>query len=155
MTMNEAQLRRFWSKVSKGSNADDCWLWAGTIVQGGYGSFKMNGLNHRAHRLSFEIENGRIEDGLFVDHLCHIEGCINPSHLRVVTPKQNSENRKGAQKNSKTGIRGVYWYAARNRWRAEVSHEGKNYYVGHFKTLEEAEEAVRGKRAELFTHSQN
>ncbi|XWX91267.1 HNH endonuclease [Salmonella enterica] len=31
---------------------------------------------------------------MLVDHKCHNTLCVNPSHLRLVTPKQNSENRE-------------------------------------------------------------
>jgi len=31
--------------------------------------------------------------GLQLDHLCHNTKCINPDHLELVTPKQNSQRR--------------------------------------------------------------
>lgn len=47
-----------------------------------------------SHRLSWFLKYGDIPPGMLVDHKCHNTLCVNPSHLRLVTPKQNSENRE-------------------------------------------------------------
>ena len=61
----------------------------------------------------------------------------------MVTSKQNHENRGGAQRNSKSGVRGVSWHSRKKCWRAEVGHNGKHIDVGLFDTIEEADAAVR------------
>lgn len=66
-----------------------------------------------------------------------------------VTRKQNNENRKGAH--GRSGIRGVH--SANGRWCARVGHHGKAVWAGTFDTPEEAAEAARIKRLELFSHS--
>lgn len=43
----------------------------------------------RAHRVAWEIANGPIPDGLVIDHLCGIPRCVNPSHLELVTFREN------------------------------------------------------------------
>lgn len=48
------------------------------------------------------------------------------SNLRDVTKSVNSFNRKGAQKNSKSGIIGVSFDVYSGRWRAHASR----YYIG-------------------------
>jgi hypothetical protein len=88
-----------------------------------------------------------------LDHMCHNHACVNPDHLRVATRKQNSENRSGAYSNSGTGVRGVSWDKARGLYRATVMHNYKQVMVGRYETPEEAEEAVKAKRLELFTHN--
>lgn len=49
----------------------------------------MYGKSVYAHRLSFIVHGGVIPDGMHMDHICRITLCINPEHLRVVTPIQN------------------------------------------------------------------
>lgn len=84
--MNE---QRFWSKVSRGS-IEDCWLWQGTQNSTGYGEFKVNGRDEKAHRIAYELLRAPIPEGLHIDHLCRVPLCVNPWHLEPVTPKVNS-----------------------------------------------------------------
>lgn len=86
-----------------------------------------------------------------VDHICHNHACVNLSHLRLVTNKQNSEHRAGPYSNSTTGVRGITRNGA--KWRARVGHNYRKHFVGDFDSLEEAEAAVISKRNELFTHN--
>lgn len=86
---------------------------------------------------------GHDPEGFYVDHLCHNASCVNPMHLRLATPGQNMENRKGAHSNSRSGIRGVYGY--RGRWRGSVSSKGVEYRK-EFRTVEEAAEWVKATR---------
>jgi hypothetical protein len=85
--------------------------------------------------------------------MCHNRACINPDHLRTVDNKQNHENLSGAYSTSGTGVRGVSWDKTRGLFRAAVVHNYKQVQVGRYKTLEEASEAVKAKRLELFTHN--
>ena len=135
---------RFWSRVDK---TGDCWEWTGHCDREGYGRFDAT----YAHRVSYEIHYGPIR-GLQVDHCCHNRSCVNPNHLRAATNKQNQENRRGANRNSKSGVRGVSWMARLSKWRADVKHNGRSMTVGYFGTIEEAAAAVEAKRRELFTH---
>jgi hypothetical protein len=66
-----------------------CWLWAGTLNRGGYGSFKIDGKTHAMHRLLYEEFRGPIPAGLELDHLCRVRHCVNPQHLEPVTRREN------------------------------------------------------------------
>jgi hypothetical protein len=48
----------------------------------------------------------------------------------------NPERAKAA--NNKSGYRGVFWEEKSKRWRAGIGFQGKKYFIGRFKTVEEA-----------------
>lgn len=77
---------RFWAKVRKG---DGCWEWLGT-KRHGHGHFYYKGKMRRAHRVSLELAGRPAPDDMHVDHTCRNRSCVNPDHLRVVTPGQNA-----------------------------------------------------------------
>jgi hypothetical protein len=152
-TRNMTHEQRFWAKVQKSAG---CWEWMASKAQNGrgYGSININGKMTPAHRFSWELANGVIPDGMEVDHICFNMGCVNPAHLRLVTRAENCQYRQGASSNNRSsGVRGVYWNARADKWIAKVKHMGKYTHVGTFETVEEADIAVRAKRAEMFKHS--
>lgn len=67
-----------------------CWLWTAATNDAGYGVLRMDGRNHRAHRVSYEAFVGAIPEGLQLDHLCRVRSCVNPAHLEPVTPLVNT-----------------------------------------------------------------
>ena len=145
---------RLWTRVEK---TPTCWNWTGYVGPKGYGEISLggrHGLMRRTHRVAYELANGPIPEGLEVDHSCRNRACVNPAHLRLVTRKQNMENKgqEGASNNRSSGVRGVY-RASTNRWFGRVAHNHQTYHVGTFKTIEEAKAAVVAKRLELFTHN--
>jgi hypothetical protein len=141
--------QRFWPKVDK---TGSCWAWLATISPAGYGMFGVNNTMRYAHRVSYELANGSVPDGMDLDHVCGNRACVNPEHLRPTTRKQNMENLRGPNKNNlSSGVRGVTRRG--NRWVAQVCHKGRGIYVGRFDTAEEAGAAAAAKRNELFTHN--
>lgn len=143
-------VERFWSKVNK---TGGCWLWTAHKTRDGYGTLKVSGKTIRSHRLAYEMAHGPILDGMSIDHTCHNRACVNPSHLRAATHKQNHENRAGADADSASGLRGVYWRKDLQKWHAQVKHNQVRFHVGYFVDAESAEAAVIAKRNELFTHN--
>lgn len=141
---------RFEPKVKQ---TDSCWLWTGGTYPNGYAKFFFNGKNDLAHRVAYQLWVGPIDAGKHIDHLCHNIICVNPDHLRPVTPKQNVEHQRGANKNSKSGIRGVSWNKAQKCWVSSVYHNGKFVHWGYHKTIEQAEAAVIEARNQYFTHN--
>lgn len=69
---------------------DDCWLWTASVSTTGYGQFYFDGRLHTAHRVAWELDNGPVPDGLFLDHLCRERRCCNPRHLEPVTTGENT-----------------------------------------------------------------
>lgn len=143
---------RFWQKVDR-REPQQCWEWQASFTPHGYGQVKVGKSIKHAHRAAYEYVKGAIPEGAEIDHICHNRKCVNPDHLRIATPKQNRENHSGPQSNSTTGFRGVSWHKGNRAWTASVTSAGKTVFCGYFPTREEAAEAARLKRLEVFTYN--
>lgn len=147
--MRKTVEERFEEKVDK---SGECWLWMASCYPTGYGQFNDGVTMVYAHRLAYAWAYGEIPKGAHIDHRCSTRNCVRPAHLRLTTPSQNGQHRRGANRNSATGVRGVSWDKGRRKYRASVKLNRKLYFAGRYDTIEEAEAAVIAKRRELFTH---
>src|SRR4029077_13885011 len=67
----------------------DCWQWMGAHTGDGYGQIQVDGKMRVAHRVAWQMLRGDIPDGLQADHLCRNRNCVNPSHVDLVTVREN------------------------------------------------------------------
>lgn len=86
--MDERTSARFWARVDK-NGPGGCWLWTGAM-KNGYGSARVAGRTQVAHRLTWELAQGPIPEGMHIDHLCRVRACVNPDHLEPVTVAENN-----------------------------------------------------------------
>lgn len=59
------------------------WIWTGSVLRSGYGSFTRRPHGTTVHRVAYEEWVGPIPAGHDVHHICETRLCINPAHLQA------------------------------------------------------------------------
>ena len=73
------------------------------------------------------------QDKIYIDHINRNKLDNRRSNLRIATKSQNGLNREESV--------GVSWRKERNKWRARITINGKEQFLGHFNNWEEAIQA--------------
>jgi len=76
---------------------DGCWIWKRGRYNDGYGQLHarrigQKRLGFRAHRFSWELYRGSIPSGMCILHKCDTPLCVNPDHLFIGTPQDNTDD---------------------------------------------------------------
>jgi hypothetical protein len=114
----------------------------------GYMKIKVDGVAYQCHRLAWFYHYGVDPGEQEVDHINGITGDNRIINLRLAEPCQNQWNSR-KPKNNTSGIKGVCWNKERDRWTASIGIERKRKTIGHFKTITEAEAAIKSAREKL------
>lgn len=92
---------RFLKKVKFPENENKCHIWIGSVGGNGYGRFSVKGKNKLAHRISYSLFIGDINDDICVLHKCDNRLCVNPKHLFLGTYETNAVDRKNKNRGFK------------------------------------------------------
>ena len=85
---------RFWNKVDK---SGDCWIWLAGKDNAGYGQFKYEGKNVKAHRVAFFLTNGYWPN--HTRHTCDNPPCVKPTHLLDGSRYDNMDDMYSRERN--------------------------------------------------------
>jgi hypothetical protein len=91
------------------------------------------------HREILGLKHGY--PGMVGDHLNGVRLDNRRTNLRVVTMRENGQN-KPSYKGSSSKYRGVHWYTSMGVWRVAIMVDGHRTVVGYFHNEHEAGEAA-------------
>ena len=119
-------LKRFWDKVLF---TIECWEWMASKDKDGYGIFKLNYKVLKAYRYAYELYNGKIPEGLEIDHICENRKCVNPAHLEPVTHQENVKrgskhniNKKYCPLGHEYTKENTYYVPCKNNRKCKICH---------------------------------
>lgn len=116
---------------------------AGFMTGKGYRRVCLDQVEYAASRLAWFYVHGTFPDGE-CDHIDGNRDNNRISNLRDVTHAQNLQNKRVAQKRSKTGFMGVW--KKRSKFAASIRLNGKQTHLGVFDTPEDAHAAYIAKK---------
>lgn len=112
----------------------------------GYTSISVDGRLYRAHRLAWLYVFG-VWPGCDVDHINGAKSDNRIANLRDVSASVNMQNQRTAQPRNASGYLGVTIHGG--RFEASIKLNGKNIYIGSYKTPELAHSAYLAKKREI------
>ena len=113
---------------------------AGTIVGKGYVGIRIDGYKYKAHHLAWLYVHGAFPS-LLLDHRDTDKKNNRIGNLRETTNAVNSQNRKRANANSKSGFLGVHYCATKKAWIASINLYGHRKTIGRYPSPEDAHAA--------------
>jgi len=97
------------------------------------------------HRMILKLDDSKI----FVDHINGNPLDNRKSNLRICNRQENSRNR-GAQKDNKSGYKGVSWHKQHLKWYASIVVNQKHIFLGLFHDKSEASKAYNEAAIKYF-----
>jgi G3E family GTPase len=111
-----------------------------------YHQICINYVLYRTHRLIWAYHYGPSEH--IIDHANNNSFDNRVENLRECFHSQNSQNSRTSKLNT-SGVKGVVWCKQKQKWRARIHADGKEFHVGFFDNIKKAEEIMLQKRARL------
>ena len=119
---------------------------AGGKTESGYIRISIHNRLHMAHRLAWLYVFG-VWPGCDVDHINGAKSDNRIANLRDVSTSVNMQNQRTAQPRNASGYLGVTIHGG--RFEASIKLNGKNIYIGSYKTPELAHSAYLAKKREI------
>lgn len=128
---------------------------AGSVTNGsqGYVLVRAGGMSVLGHRLAWALHYGSWPEGI-LDHINGNRSDNRISNLRLADADINSQNRRSSGSHSTTGLLGVTRFKIgnrRERFRAVISVNGKQRYLGFFDTPQAAHAAYLDAKRKLHS----
>ena len=119
-----------WKVVENKSNAGN-----------GYCRVNFNGINILYHVIIWILSTGNdIPEGMQIDHKNGNKLCSTMSNMRLVTNRQNDQNKKIHREGK---LVGCYFNKSTGKYQAQIRIGDKVIYLGLYKTEQEAHEAYK------------
>lgn len=108
----------------------------GALDNKGYRRTRVDGKQYKHHRLVWIYHNGKIPEGMQVDHINRIRDDNRIENLQLLNHKYHiRKDRAGrAKSRNKSGIANVFWNKQNQAWSVHFSIDGKLKYFGSFKS---------------------
>lgn len=123
------------AKSMKSANTRWAGKHAGILCMGRY-SVSIGMSRFLAHRVCWAIHNGRIPDGLEIDHIDGDASNNRIANLRISDRYENNVN-KGLTARNTTGVRGVRRVSG-GKWEARIRVRNHVIGLGRYRTMGEA-----------------
>lgn len=92
----------------------------------------------KSHSVLMHREIMDAPTGMEVDHI-NGNGLDNRKcNLRLATSSQNKRNQRKQRRKTSSKYKGVYWHKRDKVWMVRIQAEGKEKYIGSYKTEQEA-----------------
>lgn len=112
-------------------------------TKSGYVFIGLLGKTYLAHRIVWEMHNGDLKSGEWIDHINMSKSDNRIENLRICNFNESQCN-KNMQSNNTSGYKGVTWNKNAKKWKARVQYDGKEHHIGYFDSaLEAYEETVK------------
>lgn len=103
----------------------------------GYKVAMRDGKLYLVHRIIWEMFNGKIPEGMEIDHINGVRDDNRIENLRCVTKQENALNKRMTKRNN-SGVTGVCWDSRLNKWLVQISRKGYEKHSSHHDSFDEA-----------------
>jgi len=128
----------FWIISRKGRNTTKP---VGSLLKNGYINFGFDGKSLLAHRVVWEMFNGKIPDGIQIDHIDRNRSNNHIENLRLATNQQNRQN---------NSAKGFSWDNINDCFIARIYINEKIKHIGRYDTIIDARAAYLQARRKYF-----